>query len=50
MNDDMIFQDDNAFCHRANDVETFFQERHVMSRAWPENSPDLNPIANLWGK
>uniref|UniRef100_A0A3B3S4R3 Tc1-like transposase DDE domain-containing protein n=1 Tax=Paramormyrops kingsleyae TaxID=1676925 RepID=A0A3B3S4R3_9TELE len=45
--DEVIFQDDNASCHRAKSVKTFLQERHINSMTWPANSPDLNPIENL---
>ncbi len=46
--DDIIFQDDNASCHRAKTVKTFLEERHIRSMSWPANSPDPNPIENLW--
>uniref|UniRef100_A0A3Q3AA35 Tc1-like transposase DDE domain-containing protein n=1 Tax=Kryptolebias marmoratus TaxID=37003 RepID=A0A3Q3AA35_KRYMA len=42
--DDSIFQDDNASCHRAKDMTTFLQERHIMSIEWPADSRDLNPV------
>ena len=45
-----VFQEDNSSCHRAKHVKTFLQERHVMSLAWPANSPDLKPVETLWWK
>ena len=48
--DEIIFQDDNASCHRAKSVKTFLEERHIRSMSWPANSLDLNPIENLWWK
>uniref|UniRef100_A0A3Q2QY88 Tc1-like transposase DDE domain-containing protein n=1 Tax=Fundulus heteroclitus TaxID=8078 RepID=A0A3Q2QY88_FUNHE len=43
-----IFQDDNAACHRAKTVKTFLEKRHIRSISWPANSPDINPIENIW--
>uniref|UniRef100_A0A3Q3AU23 Tc1-like transposase DDE domain-containing protein n=1 Tax=Kryptolebias marmoratus TaxID=37003 RepID=A0A3Q3AU23_KRYMA len=48
--DEIIFQDDNASCLRAKTVGTFLEERHMRSMSWLANSPDLNPIKNLWWK
>uniref|UniRef100_A0A4W6EFN8 Tc1-like transposase DDE domain-containing protein n=1 Tax=Lates calcarifer TaxID=8187 RepID=A0A4W6EFN8_LATCA len=45
--DEIIFQNDNASCHRAKTVNTFLEKRHIRSMSWPTNSPDLNPIENL---
>ncbi|KAJ4438308.1 hypothetical protein ANN_14247 [Periplaneta americana] len=46
----LFFQQDNHPIHTANRIQRLFtRRRDVDSVDWPPNSPDMNPIQNLWG-
>lgn len=45
---DYIFWQDNASSHKAATTMKWFEENDVKLIEVPANSPDLNPIENLW--
>ncbi len=44
-----IFQQDLSPVHTAKGTKSWFSDHGVTVLDWPENSPDLYPIQNLWG-
>ena len=44
-----IFQQDNEAIQTSKLMKDGFKTKNIEVLVWPNKSPDLNPIENLWG-
>ncbi|KAJ8934553.1 hypothetical protein NQ318_004983 [Aromia moschata] len=48
LGDNLIFMDDNARPHRGRTVQEVLEQGDITRLDWPANSPNMNPIENMW--
>ena len=46
--EDSFFQQDNAPCHTVRSIKVWMEDLQIKTLSCPAQSPDLNPIENLW--
>ncbi len=44
----MTFMHDLAPPHNARSTRQYLQDKNIPLLEWPGNSPDINPIENMW--